>query len=66
MRCTITTRNPDRDPFVGKGSVQTIIPLGPGNGAIALITARSTPSGRSIQARASRLTSRYRRTCRRS
>ncbi|MEA2940737.1 MAG: carboxyl-terminal processing protease [Bradyrhizobium sp.] len=35
----------------GKGSVQTIIPLGPGNGAMALTTARYfTPSGRSIQA----------------
>jgi carboxyl-terminal processing protease len=35
----------------GKGSVQTIIPLGPGNGALALTTARYfTPSGRSIQA----------------
>ena len=35
----------------GKGSVQTIIPLGSGNGAIALTTARYfTPSGRSIQA----------------
>jgi carboxyl-terminal processing protease len=36
----------------GKGSVQTIIPLGTGNGALALTTARYfTPSGRSIQAR---------------
>jgi carboxyl-terminal processing protease len=35
----------------GKGSVQTIIPLGAGNGAMALTTARYfTPSGRSIQA----------------
>jgi carboxyl-terminal processing protease len=35
----------------GKGSVQTIIPLG-GNGALRLTTARYyTPSGRSIQAR---------------
>ncbi len=35
----------------GKGSVQTIIPLGQGNGALALTTARYyTPSGRSIQA----------------
>ena len=35
----------------GKGSVQTIIPLGTGNGALALTTARYyTPSGRSIQA----------------
>ncbi|MFT4120591.1 S41 family peptidase [Bradyrhizobium sp.] len=35
----------------GKGSVQTIIPLGAGNGALALTTARYyTPSGRSIQA----------------
>jgi carboxyl-terminal processing protease len=36
----------------GKGSVQTIIPLGPGNGAMRLTTARYyTPSGRSIQAK---------------
>jgi carboxyl-terminal processing protease len=36
----------------GKGSVQTIIPLGPGKGALALTTARYfTPSGQSIQAR---------------
>ena len=35
----------------GKGSVQTIIPLGAGRGALALTTARYfTPSGRSIQA----------------
>jgi carboxyl-terminal processing protease len=35
----------------GKGSVQTIIPLSTGNGALALTTARYfTPSGRSIQA----------------
>ena len=35
----------------GKGSVQTIIPLGSGNGALRLTTARYyTPSGRSIQA----------------
>src|SRR5690606_9582674 len=35
----------------GKGSVQTIIPLG-GNGALRLTTARYfTPSGKSIQAR---------------
>ena len=35
----------------GKGSVQTIIPLGVGNGALALTTARYfTPSGHSIQA----------------
>jgi carboxyl-terminal processing protease len=35
----------------GKGSVQTIIPLGNGNGALRLTTARYyTPSGRSIQA----------------
>ncbi|MFL5183482.1 MAG: S41 family peptidase, partial [Microvirga sp.] len=35
----------------GKGSVQTIIPLG-GNGAVRLTTARYyTPSGRSIQAK---------------
>jgi carboxyl-terminal processing protease len=35
----------------GKGSVQTVIPLGSGRGALALTTARYfTPSGRSIQA----------------
>jgi carboxyl-terminal processing protease len=35
----------------GKGSVQTIIPLGHGNGALRLTSARYfTPSGRSIQA----------------
>ena len=35
----------------GKGSVQTIIPLGSGNGSLALTTARYfTPSGHSIQA----------------
>src|ERR1700686_4091021 len=35
-----------------KGSVQTIIPLGSGNGALRLTTARYfTPSGRSIQAK---------------
>jgi carboxyl-terminal processing protease len=35
----------------GKGSVQTIIPLGPADGALRLTTARYyTPSGRSIQA----------------
>ena len=35
----------------GKASVQTIIPLGPGNGALRLTTARYyTPSGKSIQA----------------
>jgi len=35
----------------GKGSVQTVIPLGPRNGALALTTARYfTPSGHSIQA----------------
>jgi|SRR5579871_852573 len=35
----------------GKGSVQTIIPLGPEGGALRLTTARYyTPSGRSIQA----------------
>jgi len=35
----------------GKGSVQTVIPLGSGNGALALTTARYfTPSGHSIQA----------------
>jgi carboxyl-terminal processing protease len=36
----------------GKGSVQTIIPLGQNNGAVRLTTARYyTPSGRSIQAK---------------
>ena len=36
----------------GKGSVQTIIPLGGSNGALRLTTARYyTPSGRSIQAK---------------
>jgi carboxyl-terminal processing protease len=36
----------------GSGSVQTIIPLGSGNGALRLTTARwFTPSGRSIQAK---------------
>jgi carboxyl-terminal processing protease len=36
----------------GKGSVQTIIPLGENNGALRLTTARYyTPSGRSIQAK---------------
>ena len=36
----------------GKGSVQTIIPLGDGNGALRLTTARYfTPSGRFIQAK---------------
>ncbi len=36
----------------GKGTVQSIIPLGKGNGALRLTTARYyTPSGRSIQAR---------------
>jgi carboxyl-terminal processing protease len=36
----------------GKGSVQTIIPLGQGTGALRLTTARYfTPSGRSIQAK---------------
>jgi|SRR5688572_25793319 carboxyl-terminal processing protease len=36
----------------GKGSVQTIIPLGSGHGALRLTTARYyTPSGRSIQAK---------------
>jgi carboxyl-terminal processing protease len=36
----------------GKGSVQTIIPLGNGNGALRLTTARYfTPSGHSIQAK---------------
>src|SRR4029079_16681360 len=36
----------------GKGSVQTIIPLGYGSGALLLTSARYfTPSGRSIQAK---------------
>ncbi len=36
----------------GKGSVQTVIPLGSGNGALILTTARYfTPSGKSIQAK---------------
>jgi len=36
----------------GKGSVQTIMPLGPSKGALRLTTARYfTPSGRSIQAK---------------
>jgi len=36
----------------GKGSVQSIVPLGPGNGALRLTTARYfTPSGHSIQAK---------------
>jgi carboxyl-terminal processing protease len=36
----------------GKGSVQTVIPLGPGDGALRLTTARYyTPAGRSIQAK---------------
>ncbi len=36
----------------GKGSVQTIIPLGDNNGALRLTTARYyTPSGKSIQAK---------------
>jgi carboxyl-terminal processing protease len=36
----------------GKGSVQTIMPLGDGHGALAITTARYfTPSGRSIQAK---------------
>jgi carboxyl-terminal processing protease len=36
----------------GKGSVQTVIPLGSGNGALRLTTARYfTPSGTSIQAK---------------
>jgi len=36
---------------VGQGARQTIVPLGAGNGALALTTARYyTPSGRSIQA----------------
>jgi carboxyl-terminal processing protease len=36
----------------GKGSVQSIVPLGPGNGALRLTTARYyTPSGHSFQAK---------------
>src|SRR5207248_6577949 len=36
----------------GKGSVQTIIPLGSGNGALRLTTARYfTPSGKSVHAK---------------
>src|SRR6202000_1859863 len=42
---------PIRTRSFGKGSVQPIIPLGTGNGALALTTARYfTPSGHSIQA----------------
>jgi carboxyl-terminal processing protease len=48
----------------GKGSVQTIIPLGQGNGALRLTTARYfTPSGRRSRPRASIPTSRCCRTC---
>lgn len=48
----------------GKGSVQTIIPLG-SNGALRLTTARYyTPSGRSIQAKGMDRTSFWCRTCR--
>ena len=37
---------------LGRGLIQTIIPLGSGNGALRLTTARYfTPSGRSIQAK---------------
>ena len=51
----------------GKGSVQTIIPLGSGNGALRLTTARYfTPSGRSIRPRASPRTSRCCKTCQRT
>jgi len=51
----------------GKGSVQTIIPLGSGNGALRLTTARYfTPSGARSRPRASRPTSRSCRTFRRS
>ena len=43
----------------GKGSVQTIIPLGEGSGALRLTTARYyTPSGHSSRPRASFPTSR--------
>jgi carboxyl-terminal processing protease len=46
----------------GKGSVQTVLPL-PGNTAIKLTTARYfTPSGRSIQAKASFPTSSWKKT----
>ncbi len=49
----------------GKGSVQTIIPLG-ANGAIRLTTARYyTPSGRSIQAKGIEPDTSWSRSCRR-
>ena len=45
-------RDASRYALFGKGSVQTIIPLGAGKGALRLTTARYfTPSGRSIQAK---------------
>ena len=51
-RCTIKRATLIGTRSFGKGSVQTIIPLGPGKGALALTTARYfTPSGRSIQAK---------------
>ncbi len=51
----------------GKGSVQTIIPLGSDNGALRLTTARYfTPSGRSIQAKGISPTSRSSKKCLRS
>src|SRR3954453_10318084 len=46
-----SARGERRTRSFGKGSVQTVIPLG-GNGAVRLTTARYyTPSGRSIQAK---------------
>ena len=51
----------------GKGSVQTIIPLGQGNGALRLTTARYyTPSAARSRPRASRPTSRCSKMCRTS
>src|SRR6478735_445949 len=45
-------RAPCRITSARRGSVQTIIPLGSGNGALRLTTARYfTPSGKSIQAK---------------
>jgi Peptidase family S41 len=45
-------RDSHRHTLIGKGSVQTIMPLGSGNGALRLTTARYfTSSGRSIQAK---------------
>src|SRR5215467_2025622 len=53
VRSKIIGARPSSAPrSFGKGSVQTIIPLGSGNGALRLLTARYfTPSGRSIQAK---------------